>query len=261
MRVQRFSAVQRLFHFGLVLTFFALAMTGVARMYHDTSFGQLLTERLGGDAMTLAIHKAAGLIMLGLFVLHCALMLAGRRIILSGPDSLLPQWSDFSSFFRHTGWIFGLCEKPSFDRWTWWEKLDYWAVFWGVAIIGTTGVMLYSPEATARYVPGWWLNVAQFVHGKEALLALGYICLIHFPVVNLRPHAFPLDMAMIEGSADMAALAHEKPAWVARLRQQDMGAVPGARAPLWARLTAIVLGWSLALLGLWTLVGIARFGV
>jgi hypothetical protein len=28
---------------------------------------------------------------------------------------------------------------PVFDRWTYWEKFDYWAPFWGVTIIGVSG--------------------------------------------------------------------------------------------------------------------------
>ena len=77
---------------------------------------------------------------------------------LLGPDTLVFQWRDVKDFFRHLGWILGLVKAPQFDRWSWWEKFDYWAVWWGLIIVGVTGLMLYNPVLSSEYMPGWLLN-------------------------------------------------------------------------------------------------------
>ena len=82
---------------------------------------------------------------------------------------------------------------------TYWEKFDYWAVFWGMAIIGGSGLMLWFPEAFARVLPGWVFNIALLVHGEEALLAVGFIFTIHFFNSHLRPDKFPMDMVIFTG--------------------------------------------------------------
>jgi len=84
-----------------------------------------------------------------------------------GPNSMVPQLEDFKNFFRHFRWFLGLGPRPQFGRFTYWEKFDYWAVFWGVSIIGTSGLFLWFPTFFAQYFPGWIFNVAFIVHSDE----------------------------------------------------------------------------------------------
>ena len=76
-----------------------------------------------------------------------------------GPDSMIPSWHDLIDFIAMYKWFFGLGPRPVFDRWTYWEKFDYWAVFWGVAIIGGTGLTLAFKETVAAILPGWVFNL------------------------------------------------------------------------------------------------------
>src|SRR5210317_1195468 len=88
-----------------------------------------------------------------------------------------------------------------------------------MVIIGVTGLLLAWPIAASRIMPGWGLNVALWVHRIEAILAMAHVFLIHFFIGHLRRHNFPMDRAMFEGSADLEAARHERPAWIARLEQ------------------------------------------
>ena len=72
-------------------------------------------------------------------------------------------------------WFVGKGTRPAFDRWTYWEKFDYWAVFWGMFIIGGSGLLLWFPVFFAKFLPGWMFNIAALVHGEEALLAVAFI--------------------------------------------------------------------------------------
>ena len=108
-------------------------------------------------------------------------------------------------------WFFGRGPRPQFDRYTYWEKFDYWGVFWGMAIIGGSGLMLWFPTFFSRFLPGWLLNVATIVHGEEALLAVGFIFTIHFFHGHLRPEKFPMDMVIFTGQIPEHELKGERP--------------------------------------------------
>ena len=58
---------------------------------------------------------------------------------------MVPQPRDVRELHEHTRWFLGLGPRPEFDRYTYWEKFDYWAVFWGMLIIGGSGLILWFP--------------------------------------------------------------------------------------------------------------------
>jgi cytochrome b subunit of formate dehydrogenase len=114
----------------------------------------------------------------------------------------------------------GIIEPPRFDRWSYWEKFDYFAVFWGICILGGTGLILYNPTVSTLYIPGWGLNVVLWVHRIEAILAMVHVFTIHFFIGHIRRENFPMDLAIFEGSVDLEKVRHERPAWVERLEKR-----------------------------------------
>jgi hypothetical protein len=125
-----------------------------------------------------------------------------------------------------------------------------------MTIIGITGLIMAFPLFATRYIPGWGLNVAFWIHRIEAILAMGHLFVIHFFIAHLRRHNFPMDRTMFEGSADLHAVRHEKPAWIARLEKHgDLDdamveeAVPAQRAVYY------VFGFVTVAAGLYLLIG------
>ena len=106
---------------------------------------------------------------------------------------MVPQPQDIIDIWRNFKYFVGKGPRPQFDRWTYWEKFDYWAVFWGMFIIGGSGLLLWFPVFFSRLLPGWMFNIASLVHGEEALLAVGFIFTFHFFNGHLRPAKFPMD--------------------------------------------------------------------
>lgn len=164
----------------------------------------------GGYEAALTVHKYVGIFMICGFLIHVLYLLF--RIdwqdfprSLFGPDSLLPRPKDIKDFFQHIGWFFGMTRAPQFDRWGYWEKFDYWTVFWGMVIMGGTGLILVYSMAASRLMPGWGLNVTFWIHRIEAILAMAHVFIIHFFIAHLRRHNFPMDRAMFEGSVDIDA--------------------------------------------------------
>jgi len=260
-RIKRFTTPQRLFHIVLMISFLIQAATGLARMYIETRWGQQIAYLFGGYDAARTVHIYIGLLMLAGFLIHVIYLLVKlnwRRPVdeLTGPDSLLPRPADVKHFFQHVGWFVGMRKAPEFDRWGYWEKFDYWAVFWGMVIIGFTGVMLAFPLATSRNLPGWSLNVAFWVHRIEALLAIGHVFIIHFFIGHLRKLNFPMDRAMFEGSVDLTHSRMERPAWIHRLEEDGVmdGLLVHEAAP-GRRVVSYVFGFIALAAGIYLLVG------
>jgi cytochrome b subunit of formate dehydrogenase len=139
-----------------------------------------------------------------------------------------------------------------FERWTYLEKFDYWAVFWGIPLLFVTGLMLQYPIDTSHLLPGWTLNVALVVHRAEAVLAVTYIVIIHLVFGQFRRSSFPLNDAMFSGSVPIQHLETEKPDWGSRLRREGRLAALSVRAPaLWLRALYFVFAYAVIVLGLY----------
>jgi len=218
----RFSRADRLLHGFLMLSFLGLAVTGLPLLFSDAPWAARLARALGGFGFTHRLHRVFATVLIAVFVTHLSRLVvrvAVRRDygIFWGPSSMVPQPRDLVDMYRHFLWFMGLGKRPVFDRFTYWEKFDYWAVFWGMAIIGGSGLMLWFPEVFARLLPGWVFNIALLVHGEEALLAVGFIFTIHFFNSHLRPEKFPMDMVIFTGRVSEHDLRAERPAEYARL--------------------------------------------
>ena len=174
-----------------------------------------------------------------------------------GPTSMVPQPRDVLDLYQHLRWFLGLGARPRFDRYTYWEKFDYWAVFWGMGIIGGSGLLLWFPSVFARVLPGWIFNIALLVHGEEALLAVGFIFTVHFFNSHLRPEKFPMDMVIFTGRVDAQELKEERPAEYARIFADsalaDARLVPAPTRRVWVLgrvigTIAVVIGLSIVML-------------
>jgi thiosulfate reductase cytochrome b subunit len=202
---RRFSTAERVLHALLMLSFVGCALTGLPLIFSDKPWAATLARMLGGFEGAGLIHRICALVMIVVFVTHVAMIFTrafARGDLLSllwGPDSMVPQPKDAIDIWRNIKWFIGRGPQPQFDRWTYWEKFDYWAVFWGMCIIGASGLLLWFPESFATLLPGWMFNIATLVHGEEALLAVGFIFTFHFFNGHLRPAKFPMDTVIFTG--------------------------------------------------------------
>lgn len=259
-RIRRFNTVDRLFHLFLMLTFLIQSATGFSRLFFPTPWGKTFGQVFGGYESSLNIHKSVGFVMMVGFVIHTAYLLT--RVdwqnwpkSVFGPDSLVPNLDDARNLIKGIRWFFGFGPKPTFDRWTYWEKFDYWAVYWGLPLLAVTGLMLMFPLATARILPGWVLNIAVLLHGAEAILAASYIFIVHFFIGHLRPTSFPMNEAMFAGSIALEEALEERPFWVSRLQEEGRLVLVKSKPPArWFRAVYYVFGYAAVLSGLYILV-------
>jgi cytochrome b subunit of formate dehydrogenase len=232
----RFPPFERFLHFLVVTSFLLLVLTGMPLKFYYTSWAKVIFSLLGGTETARTLHHFGAIITFLYFGLHAGKLAAkawqarGRfrggdwrskwtrlKGALFGPDSMIPTWQDAKEFIAHQKWFFGRGPKPQFDRWTYWEKFDYFAVFWGVAIIGTSGLVMWFPQFFCHFMPGWMINIALIVHSDEALLAAGFIFTIHFFNTHFRLEKFPMDTVIFSGRISKTELLHERRRWYDRL--------------------------------------------
>jgi cytochrome b subunit of formate dehydrogenase len=248
-----------------MLTFLLQASTGASRLYIATAWGKKLSAFFGGYENALLIHQWAGVAMIAVFVVHTLSLLVRidwRNLgeSLFGQDSLIPNLQDAKNLWHQILWLFGMSRPPRLTRWTYWEKFDYWAVYWGLPLLAVTGLMLMYPLVTSRYLPGWSLNIAALLHRAEAILAVAYIFIVHFFVGHLRPSSFPMNEAMFSGSVPFEEAISEKPGWVERLKSEGkLDETVAAPAP-WYRTVYFVFGYTALIFGVYLLLNGIIYG-
>jgi cytochrome b subunit of formate dehydrogenase len=211
--IRRFSVRDRVMHSLLIISFFGLTLTGFPLKYHGTPWAKPIIRALGGAHNAGFYHRIAALILIGLFfyALWRCLRFAfpkgfrkegwrGFTTRVFGPDSLMPNRQDWRQFKAMVKWFFGKGKPPQFDRWTYWEKFDFIAIFWGMFTIGGSGLTLWAPGLASYIYPGWVFNIASIIHSEEALLAVLFIFTVHFFNTHLIPTKFPMDIIIFTGS-------------------------------------------------------------
>ena len=220
LQFQRFTRLNRGLHAVMIVSFISLALTGMTLKFSYTSWAAFLSRRLGGFESAGFIHRFAAVTMFGLFLTHLWDLNRKRRLehggslwkLLMGPDTMLFNRKDLDDLVGSLKWFLGQGPRPQYGRWTYWEKFDYFAVFWGIFVIGSTGLMLWFPELFTLVLPGSLINVATIIHSDEALLATGFIFTVHFFNTHLRPEKFPMDTVVFTGRMPVAEFKRDKPA-------------------------------------------------
>jgi len=214
----RLTLNQRMQHLLLLVSFAILALTGIPMKYYDTSWGIFLYTILGGIEWAPIIHRIAAIVILLTFFYHIGYFLAIAYIyylrplkekgqftffnaiksILSMP--MVPNAADLREAKEILMYYFFLSnKKPIMKRFGVREKFGYWAVFWGMPILGITGFFLWAEGIITRYLPGIALNISYLAHSDEALLAVSVIFIWHLYNTHLNLSKFPMGLSWFTG--------------------------------------------------------------
>ena len=227
--VRRFSKSQRITHIFVIVSFLSLALTGMLLKFAYMDWAKFLAKLIGGAHTAGIIHRFAAVITFGYFGYHVYSLIKSKitkKLSLNkfvfGSNSLMFNRQDIRDFVATMKWFVGRGPRPAYGRWTYWEKFDYMAVFWGVVVIGSTGLVLWFPVFFTQIFPGWLINVAQIIHSDEALLAVGFIFTIHFFNTHLRPESFPMDTVIFTGHVEIDEYKADRPREFEELENSGM---------------------------------------
>lgn len=227
--IRRFTKNQRITHLFVVVSFLALAFTGMLLKFAYMDWAKFYAKLIGGAYVAGIIHRIAAVITFGYFTYHVYTLIKmkiSKKLKISsfifGKNSLMFNMQDLRDFWATMKWFVGRGPRPEYGRWTYWEKFDYMAVFWGVVVIGSTGLVLWFPVFFTKFLPGWVINVAHIIHSDEALLAVGFIFTIHFFNTHLRPEAFPMDTVIFTGHVELEEYKADRPREYEELEKSGM---------------------------------------
>ena len=217
--IARFDGQQRIQHLVMMVSLIVLATTGLPQKFPDWPVSLWFINFWGGLDSARSIHRFAGLVLITDCLYHLAYV-AYSTVVLRKPlpIAMIPTPKDIADFFQDLQYWFGrTMVRPRFGRFSYREKFDYWAIFWGMPLIGISGLVLMFPVLASKLLPGDAVPVALVAHSDEALLAVCWIFIVHLFFVHLNPRFFPLNRAMFSGKMPRHLYAEEHPLELATL--------------------------------------------
>jgi formate dehydrogenase gamma subunit len=211
---ERFPLARRIEHWVMMLSFTTLAITGLPQRFSSSPISIAFVGILGGIETLRTIHHIAAVVMMlgtAWHLLVFGYMSYVRRTRLT----MLPTLQDAKDGWQALLYNIGRSKTPpQMGRYTFEEKMEYWAFVWGAIIMGVTGFMMWNPIATTRILPGEVIPAAKAAHGGEALLAVLAIIVWHMYGVHIKR----FNRSMFTGKMTEEEMLHEHPLELADIK-------------------------------------------
>jgi len=224
----RMSLNERLQHAILALSFIILVITGFMLRYPEAwwveGLRQLSSHAFEYRSLT---HRVAGVVMCvaGVWhVLYVTLTARGRTLIWD----LFPRWKDLADMRDILKYNLGFSrERPAFARFSYIEKLEYWALIWGSILMTVTGFLLWFENMTLGTFTKLGFDISRTVHFYEAILATLAIIVWHFYFVIFNPDVYPMNLSWLTGKMSEEEMATEHPLELESLKKEEESAKQG----------------------------------
>jgi cytochrome b subunit of formate dehydrogenase len=177
-----------------------LVITGFALKFPDSWWARPLVWMESGYAVRAWSHRIAGVLMTLAAGYHLAYLFGTQR----GRTQfrlMQPCRRDLGEAWGMVAFNLGLrSHRPRFHRFTYVEKLEYWAVIWGTAVMAWTGFIMWFQTVVLKRWPLLVIDLANVVHYYEAWLATLAILAWHFYSVIFRPDIYPMSRVWLTGT-------------------------------------------------------------
>jgi cytochrome b subunit of formate dehydrogenase len=208
---QRFNRNFRFQHMVMFSSVILLIITGMPIKFPNFILSRFVINLWGGINNSTIVHRI-GALMLVYFMVHhmlySILSREGRRDFVL----LIPMPKDLRDAVQNIRYFLGkVKEKPKFGRFSYIEKFDYWAVYWGCIIMIGSGAFLWGESIALKYFPKFVLDIAHEMHSDEALLATLAIVIWHFYNVHFNPERFPGTLMWWHGQISEHEIKEEHP--------------------------------------------------
>ncbi len=213
-KYMRFSPARRVEHLVMLLSFTTLGLTGLPQKYPLAGASVFFVNLLGGIENLRAIHHIAAIVLMFGTAYH--IIVAGYKVfVLRTRMSMLPSLQDVKDGWQALLYNIGRAKQfPQMGRYTFEEKMEYWAFVWGTIIMGLTGFLMWNPITSTKFLPGEWIPAARAAHGGEAVLAVLAIIIWHMYGVHIKR----FNKSMWTGKMPEEVMLHEHPLELADIK-------------------------------------------
>lgn len=243
----RFPLARRIEHWIMMLSFTVLGVTGLSQRFPDAELSKAILNIFGGIENLRSIHHVSAIVMMFGTAWHI-LVMGYSVFVLRDQMSMLPTLQDAKDGIQALLYNLGFAKTPpQMGRYTFEEKMEYWAFVWGAVVMGLTGFMMWNPITATQYLPGEFVPAAKAAHGNEAVLAVLAIIIWHMYGVHIKR----FNKAMFNGQISEADMLHEHPLELADIKAGIADRRPDAKTirkrqmiyyPIAAVLTIAMLG-------------------
>ena len=210
----RFPLARRIEHWIMMLSFTLLGLTGLPQRFPDASLSRSILDVLGGIEALRTIHHTAAIVMMFGTAWHI-LVMGYSVFVMRDQMSMLPTFQDAKDAIQALLYNVGFAKTyPQMGRYTFEEKMEYWAFVWGAFVMGATGFMMWNPITATRFLPGELVPAAKAAHGGEAVLAVLAIIIWHMYGVHIKR----FNKAMFNGKLNEEEMLHEHPLELADIK-------------------------------------------
>jgi cytochrome b subunit of formate dehydrogenase len=209
-QVRRMQPGEVFQHTVLALSFSVLVVTGFSLRFYDAWWSQLFFGHEGGYAVRGLIHRGSAVVMILGSIFHAIYLLTprGREFL----RDMLPGWNDARQIVQKTKFNMGLSgDAPQFDRFSYVEKAEYWALIWGTVVMVITGFALWFDNMVTQWFPSGFMDVMLVIHYYEAWLAFLAILVWHMYATVFNPEVYPMNPSWIHGKMPEEMYKHEHP--------------------------------------------------
>jgi len=211
---ERFPLARRIEHLVMLLSFTTLGLTGLPQKFSSAPVSIAFVSILGGIENLRSIHHFAAIVMMLGTAWHI-LVFGYMAYVRRTRFSMLPSWQDIKDGWQALMYNLGFAKTfPQMGRYTFEEKMEYWAFVWGAIIMGATGFMMWNPISTVKFLPGEVIPAAKAAHGGEALLAVLAIIIWHMYGVHIKR----FNKSMFTGKMSEEDMLHEHPLELADIK-------------------------------------------
>lgn len=219
---ERFGRNFRSQHMLMIVSVILLIITGMPLKFPQYAISKFIVlDVFGGLENSTLIHRVAavGLIIVGAWHLgFIILSRIGRRDF----ALMIPRPHDIRDFFQMMLYYLGKrSHGPRFGRFSFIEKFDYWAVYWGMVIMIGSGLILWFKENFSKDL----FDIAREAHSDEGLLATLAIIIWHFYNVHLNPDVFPMSWVWWHGRLSEEQMKHHHPLEYAEIIEKERSAL------------------------------------
>lgn len=223
---QRWNIQHRLQHGVLAISTSGLMWTGLAIKFHSQAWAQWTFRLFGGFHGNLIAHKVFASALVFVSVWHLIYLLVGWKKI-GFSMGMVPTIKDLIDVWHHMLYLLNLRKQPpQFDRYSYLEKFEYLAIFWGMFVMGGTGFSLWFPTWSTQWFPRVWLDGMRLVHGNEAVVAAITLIYGHFFNAHFNPAVFPSNPVWLTGKISLEHMLEEHPLEYQRLVEKGVLPAP-----------------------------------
>jgi len=223
----RMTDSERIQHVLLFTSFFTLVWTGFALKFPESWPFAWMAHLESGYSWRSVIHRGAAIVMIAVSMFHVGYLFTkrGRGTLLA----LVPSLRDVREVIANFMYLLGLRRHPpAFDRFSYIEKAEYWALVWGTVVMTATGFLLWFENQSLQWLPKWALDLATLVHYYEAWLAFLSILVWHIYQNVLNPDVYPMNWTWVTGRITDEQLRHEHGAEWERIMAAEEAAAKAA---------------------------------